>query len=38
MGDSNTSDIVILALLVAVFFFSFAFLMPFAGVIADKTS
>jgi hypothetical protein len=38
LGQSDMSDIVILALLITAFFFSFAFMMPFAGVIADKAS
>ena len=37
MGQSDTSDIVILALLIFGFFFSFAFLMPFGGVIVDRS-
>jgi hypothetical protein len=38
MGQSYTYDIVILALLISVFFFSFALLMPFAGMVVDKSS
>jgi hypothetical protein len=35
MGSANTSDIVLLGLLIAVFFFSLGFLFPIAGIIID---
>jgi hypothetical protein len=36
MGSANTSDIVDLALLITVFFFCFAFLVPISGVSFDR--